>query len=109
MTDKEIIAAAQEAAKAPGHPVPPDLNVVELALFWGLYYVCKQYRDGSVTVQAAKKLKNDILTQYGQMKLSRQVYLETAKRRVRINVILDKAERDGCVWAKELRAVLEGR
>ena len=114
MTEKEIIAAARSAAKACGHPIPPQgLNMVELPLFWGIYYVCRQYRDGELTAQTAKKLKNRIVTEYGQMDLARRSSLETARRMVKINVILGKAERSEASaareLAKELRAAFEGR
>lgn len=109
-TVKEISKLAADNAKLDGITFPPeDMGELEKVLYWQLYNLCKLYRANAVEASFAKIMKNRYITEYGRAELKRDIYDQAHRRRVQINIVLQKGIDDGCEHCKRTLALLDGR
>lgn len=109
MTEKEIVKLAGDNAALTDVTEPPShLGEPEKMLYWQIFFLCRRFLNGDITTAFAKQLKNRYLTEYGQLVLSRKVYIEHARRTVEVNIALAEGIKSGCPHCKRVMGLLDG-
>ncbi len=106
---KDIARIALDNSKLDSVTDPPEeMGELERVLYWQLYFLCRRYSSGEIDAAYAKKLKSRYITEHEQAALSRRIYKETAERRVRVNLELQKGIESGCEYCRKALGVLDG-
>ena len=110
MTDKEIVIMAQNDAREKRRAVlPEDFGSLETMLYQQIFYLCRDYDEGNIPKEEARKLKTKYLQEYGRICLKREIYSDHMKRMVTISQVLGDVERNGCERCKKAVRVFDGR
>lgn len=104
MTADEIYEFARRK-----QPAPDDLTLCERMLYTTARNIYKAYSDGIITLEQAKKEKNQSITAFGTLALSERVYLEHKRRMTEISLVLTDAEKCGCECCKAISGIFDGR
>ncbi|MBP1544849.1 MAG: hypothetical protein J6A16_12205 [Oscillospiraceae bacterium] len=109
-TVKDIERLALDNSRLDGITFPPeDMPELEKVLYWQLYNLCRLFAAGAVDKNYAKVLKNRYITEYGRADLKRDIYGQAHRRRVHINVALQKGIDDGCEHCRRVLDLLDGK
>lgn len=107
---KDIERLALDNSKLDGIMFPPDdIPELEKVLYWQLYNLYKLYIAKAVDKEHAKMMKSRYITEYGKADLKRDIYEQTHKRRVHINVALQKGIDSGCERCRRVLDLLDGK
>lgn len=110
MTDKEIVLLAQDDVRNKRRTILPDgIDPLDELLYREIYYLCRDYDDGNISKEAARKLKTQYISEYGALSLKRKVYLDHAQRMVEISQVLSAAEKCGCEYCRRVAKIFDGR
>ena len=110
MTDKEIVIMAQNDAREKRRAVlPVDFGSLETMLYQQIFYLCRDYDEGNIPKDEARKLKTKYLQEYGGICLKREIYSDHMKRMVTISQVLGDVERNGCERCRRAARVFDGR
>ena len=110
MTDKEIVIMAQNDAREKRRVVlPVDFGSLETMLYQQIFYLCRDYDEGNIPKDEARKLKTKYLQEYGRIYLKREIYSDHMKRMVTISQVLGDVERNGCERCRRAVRVFDGR
>ena len=110
MTDKEIVIMAQNDAREKRRAVlPVDFGSLETMLYQQIFYLCRDYDEGNIPKDEARKLKTKYLQEYGRICLKREIYSDHMKRMVTISQVLGDVERNGCERCRRAVRVFDGR
>lgn len=110
MTDKEIVIMAQNDAREKRRAVlPEDFGSLETMLYQQIFYLCRDYDEGNIPKDEARKLKTKYLQEYGRICLKRDIYSDHMKRMVAISQVLGDAEKNGCEHCRRAARVFDGR
>lgn len=110
MTDKEIVIMAQNDAREKRRTVLPEgFGSLETMLYNQIYYLCRDYDEGAVPKDEARKLKTKYLQEYGRICLKREIYSDHMRRMVTISQVLGDVEKNGCERCKRAARVFDGR
>lgn len=90
-------------------PAPDDLTLCERMLYTTARNIYKAYSDGIITLEQAKKEKNQSITAFGALALSERVYLEHKRRMTEISRVLVEAEKCGCEYCRKVSKLFDGR
>lgn len=104
MTSDEIYELARRK-----QPAPDALTLCERMLYTTARNIYKAYSDGIITLEQAKKEKNQSITAFGTLALSERVYLEHKRRMTEISLVLTKAGKCGCEYCKAVSGIFDGR
>lgn len=110
MTDKEIVIMAQNDAREKRRTVLPEsFGALEVALYREIYYLCRDFDEGNIPKDEARKLKTQYISEYGQIKLKQEVYCDHMSRMVAISQVLSEAEKHGCEHCRKVAKIFDGR
>lgn len=110
MTDKEIVRMAQNDAREKRRAVlPEDFGSLETMLYQQIFYLCRDYDEGNIPKDEARKLKTKYLQEYSRICLKREIYDDHARRRVKISQLLTEADKNGCDICRRVSRVFDGR
>lgn len=110
MTDKEIVIMAQNDAREKRRTMlPEDFGSLETMLYNQIYYLCRDYDEGAVPKDEARKLKTKYLQEYGRICLKREIYSDHMRRMVTISQVLGDVDKNGCERCKRAARVFDGR
>ena len=110
MTDKEIVIMAQNDAREKRRAVLPEgFGSLETMLYQQIFYLCRDYDEGNIPKDEARKLKTKYLQEYGRICLKRDIYSDHMKRMVAISQVLGDAEKNGCERCRRAARVFDGR
>ena len=110
MTDKEIVIMAQNDAREKRRAVLPEgFGSLETMLYQQIYYLCRDFDEGNIPKDDARRLKTQYISEYGQIKLKQDVYCDHMRRMVKISSILTDAEKNGCECCRRVARVFDGR
>lgn len=110
MTDKEIVIMAQNDAREKRRAVlPEDFGSLETMLYQQIFYLCRDFDEGHISGDNARKLKTQYINEYGQIKLKQAVYSDHMKRMAAISQVLGDAEKNGCEHCRRAARVFDGR
>ena len=110
MTDREIVLLAQEDVRNGRRTVlPDDIDALDALLYREIYFLCRDFDDGKISKEAARKLKTQYIDEYGKYNLKRRVYVDHAQRMVEISQLLNAAEHSGCEYCKRIAQIFDGR
>lgn len=110
MTDKEIVLLAQNDAREKRRTVlPKNFGALETMLYQQIYYLCRDYDEGNIPKDEARRLKTQYINDYGRICLKRDIYDDHAKRRVKISQLLTEADKNGCDICRRVSRVFDGR
>lgn len=104
MTADEIYELARRK-----RPAPDTLTLCEQMLYTTARSIYKAYSDGIITLEQAKREKNQSVAAFGTLALSERVYLEHKRRMVEISRVLVEAEKCGCAYCKKVSEIFDGR
>ena len=110
MTDKEIVIMAQNDAREKRRAVlPEDFGSLETMLYQQIFYLCRDYDEGNIPKDEARKLKTKYLQEYGRICLKRDIYCDHMRRMVKISQLLTEADKNGCEICRRVSRVFDGR
>lgn len=110
MTDKEIVIMAQNDAREKRRAVLPEgFGSLETMLYQQIFYLCRDYDEGNIPKDEARKLKTKYLQEYGRICLKRDIYSDHMKRMVTISQVLGDVEKNGCERCRRAVRVFDGR
>lgn len=78
-------------------------------LYHSLVMLYKQYRDGIIDEDSARKEKQVLFTQYGINELNERIWTEQARRMAEISKIMTEINKCGCPLCKQIAAIFDGR
>lgn len=90
-------------------PLPSTYGLSAKMLYYTLRGIYKAYSSKEMTVEEAKKAKGDALRDYDSMAFSEEIYHEHARRISEILKVLDRSEKCGCEYCKEVARLFDGR
>ena len=110
MTDKEIVIMAQNDAREKRRAVlPEDFGSLETMLYQQIFYLCRDYDEGNIPKDEARKLKTKYLQEYGRICLKREIYCDHMRRMVTISQALGDVDKNGCERCRRAARVFDGR
>lgn len=110
MTDREIVIMAQNDAREKRRTVlPDDYGALEVMLYQQIYYLCRDFDEGHIPKEEARRLKTQYVGEYGQIKLKQAVYCGHMERMAAISELLLKAEKNGCEYCRKIARIFDGR
>ena len=110
MTDKEIAIMAQNDAREKRRAVLPEgFGSLETMLYQQIYYLCRDFDEGNIPKDDARRLKTQYISEYGQIKLKQDVYCDHMRRMVKISQLLTEADKNGCDICGRVSRVFDGR
>lgn len=110
MTDKEIVIMAQNDAREKRRAVLPEgFGSLETMLYQQIYYLCRDFDEGNIPKDDARRLKTQYISEYGQIKLKQDVYCDHMRRMVKISQLLTEADKNGCEICRRVSRVFDGR
>ncbi len=78
-------------------------------LYHSLVMLYKQYRDGIIDENSARKEKQVLFAQYGINELNERIWTEHARRMAEISKIMTEINKCGCPLCKQIAAIFDGR
>ena len=110
MTSKEIVSLAQDDVRNGRRTIfPEDIDALDIMLYREIYFLCRDFDDGNISKEAARKLKTQYIDEYGKLNLKRRVYVDHAHRMVEISQVLNAAEHCGCEYCERIAKIFDGR
>lgn len=104
MTDKEIEALAKK-----GTPLPDTATLADSLFYHCLRLLYREYRDGIINRDQAKREKSRLVNQFGVQKLWERCGQNKYDRWRRYQTIQTEAEKNGCPICKRIVRILDGR
>lgn len=106
----EIMTGQQAAELArTRQPLPEGERLSVIMLYYSVRGIYRSYEAKELTLEQAKRAKQDALREYDSLALSERCHIEDARRWSEICRVLNKAEKCGCEYCKEVVRIFDGR
>lgn len=84
-------------------------NIIERGLWAALRDIYDAFDKGTITVEGAKKAKQDAMSEYNEYVRRRQIFLADAQKRIQLAPVISEANLHGCAICKRIAAIYDGR
>ena len=110
MTDREIVIMAQNDAREKRRVVlPENFGALETMLYQQIYHLCRDFDEGHIPKEEARRLKMQYVSEYGNIKLNQAGYNGHMERMAAISKTLLEAEKCGCEYCRRIARIFDGR
>lgn len=104
MTEKEIEVFAKK-----GTPMPDNATLADTLFYQNLRLLYREYKEGIISKEQGKIVKNKLVQQYGVQKLWEKCAQTDHERWRKYQLLQTEAVKHGCSICKKIVAVLDGR
>ena len=89
--------------------LPDNAGLAARNLYHSLVMLYKEYRDGIMDADSAKKEKTSLFSKYGVAELHERIWKEQARRMVEISKVMVEINKCGCPLCQQVARLFDGR
>lgn len=89
--------------------LPDNAGLAARNLYHSLVMLYKEYRDGIIDADSARKEKTNLFAQYGIAELHERIWKEQARRMVEISKVMVEINKSGCPLCQQVARLFDGR
>ena len=89
--------------------LPERLDIIELMAFLCLRSLYRDFQNGRIERDQARREKGEILDTYARGEIQRRCYVEDNRRRNTISAVLTQMAKSDCPRCRYVASVLDGR